>query len=53
MPEQKKPPNAIPGSAFPTAPTQEERAKQGTPPKARRSPRGPFGCSLQLQFATR
>lgn len=33
MPEQKKPPNAIPGSALPTAPTQEKRAKQGIPPK--------------------
>ena len=33
MPEPTKPPNAIPAGAFPTAPTQEERAKQGTPLK--------------------
>jgi hypothetical protein len=42
MANDRKPPNAIPSKAFPTAPTQEERARQGTPPpKPSPQPRKP------------
>jgi hypothetical protein len=44
MSNDKKPPNAIPGKAFPKPPTktQEERAKEGTPPpKQQPQPRKP------------
>jgi hypothetical protein len=42
MPDEKKPPSAIPSKVFPTTPTktQEERAKEGIPP-----PKQPAGKS--------